>query len=189
MFDRRCRIGQRRSLGGGLPHPARSDQALVLLVLTWEEVPASAGIFDQIVRPQDVPPGQDIAVLAIPRMESVAIESVLTSEPRVNAVLAKQLARMHPTPAPSWESYIFPDTVEPGDASVVLRQDQFLDLTHHHQRPRPGGFLFHSFSRAADHAFGHRSLRLPGRAGPRLRCDGPTDGGISAGRNVQPQDQ
>lgn len=188
--------------------------------VTWEEYPASAGIFDQIVRPKDVPPGQDIAVLAIPRMESVSIagvpaengfvfehsepftarallidgnvkaqlfavregqrervatiearrgnsktdflaegmqsfsfgetkadkfmlefksrnrtkkeapiEAVLTSEPRVTAVLAKQLARMHPTPAPSWESYIFPDTVEPGDASVVLRQDQFHDLT------------------------------------------------------------
>ncbi|NJL19009.1 MAG: hypothetical protein HC901_01490 [Bdellovibrionaceae bacterium] len=57
------------------------------------------------------------------------IETVLTSEPMVTAVLAKQMGRMHPTPEPRWESYMFPDTVEPDDPAVLVRQDQIMDLS------------------------------------------------------------
>jgi hypothetical protein len=66
------------------------------------------------------------------------VKAMLTSEPRVTKVLAKQMGRMHPTPEPTWESYIFPDTVEPADASVLVPQDQILDLT---DKLKPDGTL------------------------------------------------
>jgi hypothetical protein len=54
---------------------------------------------------------------------------VLTSEPTVAQVIEKQMGRMHPTPSPTWQSYIFPDTVEPGDATVIVKQREILDLS------------------------------------------------------------
>ena len=36
---------------------------------------------------------------------------------------------MHPTPHPSWESYIFPDTVEPDDPSIVVKRKNIINLT------------------------------------------------------------
>jgi len=54
---------------------------------------------------------------------------MLTSEPMVAQVIEKQMGRMHPTPKPSWESYIFPATVEPGDPATVIRRDEILNLT------------------------------------------------------------
>ena len=54
---------------------------------------------------------------------------VLTSAPKVAQVIEKQMGRMHPTPSPTWESYIFPDTVEPKDMSTVIKQKDIIDLT------------------------------------------------------------
>ncbi len=54
---------------------------------------------------------------------------MLTSEPMVAQVIEKQMGRMHPTPIPSWESYIFPATVEPGDPATVIRRNEILNLT------------------------------------------------------------
>lgn len=53
----------------------------------------------------------------------------LTSEPTVAQFIEKQMGRMHPTPSPTWESYIFPDSIEPGDPSAVIRQKDILNLT------------------------------------------------------------
>ncbi|MCX6997368.1 MAG: glycosyl hydrolase, partial [Kiritimatiellaeota bacterium] len=53
----------------------------------------------------------------------------LTSEPKVAQVIEKQLGRMHPDPSPTWQSYIFPDTVEPDDASAVMRKADIINLT------------------------------------------------------------
>jgi hypothetical protein len=53
----------------------------------------------------------------------------LTSAPKVAQVIEKQLGRMHPDPSPTWLSYLFPDTVEPDDASTVLRKADILNLT------------------------------------------------------------
>jgi len=53
----------------------------------------------------------------------------LGSEPVVAKVVEKQLGRMHPTPSPAWDSYIFPDTEQPSDASLVLRRSEILNLT------------------------------------------------------------
>jgi len=54
---------------------------------------------------------------------------VLTSAPKVAQVIEKQMGRMHPTPSPTWKSYIFPDSVEPKDMSTVIKQKDIIDLT------------------------------------------------------------
>jgi hypothetical protein len=56
-------------------------------------------------------------------------ELTLTSEPLVAKVVEKQLGRMHPTPIPTWESYIYPDTLQPTDAATVVRRSEILNLT------------------------------------------------------------
>ena len=53
----------------------------------------------------------------------------LSSEPRITQVLNKQLGRMHPSSTPPWDAYMFEDTAEPKDASVLISQQQILDLT------------------------------------------------------------
>lgn len=53
----------------------------------------------------------------------------LTSEPRVAQVIEKQMGRMHPTPSPTWESYQFSNTIEPDDASTLVKQSEIMDLT------------------------------------------------------------
>jgi len=53
----------------------------------------------------------------------------LTSEPMVAQVIEKQMGRMFPSPSPAWESYRFPDTPEPDDALILVKQDQIIDLT------------------------------------------------------------
>jgi len=54
---------------------------------------------------------------------------VISSEPKVAQVLNKQMVWMHPTPSPTWDSYIFDESVEPNDPSVVIRQKQIVDLS------------------------------------------------------------
>jgi hypothetical protein len=56
-------------------------------------------------------------------------ELTLGSEPIVAKVVEKQLGRMHATPSPTWESYIFPNTEQPADASLILRRSEILNLT------------------------------------------------------------
>lgn len=53
----------------------------------------------------------------------------LTSEPKVAQVIEKQMGRVHPTPSPTWESYIFPETVEPDDPAVVIKQKDIINLS------------------------------------------------------------
>jgi hypothetical protein len=57
------------------------------------------------------------------------VRVTLSSEPKVAQVLNKQMGRMHPTPTPTWNSYIFENTVEPNDASVLIQQKQIVDLS------------------------------------------------------------
>jgi len=58
-----------------------------------------------------------------------SVRVVLSSEPKVGQVLNKQMGRMHPTPSPTWNSYIFEKSVEPSDSSVLIQQEQILDLS------------------------------------------------------------
>ena len=55
----------------------------------------------------------------------------LSSAPTVAQVIEKQMGRMHPTPSPTWQSYIFPDTAEPGDAATIVAKNRILHLTDH----------------------------------------------------------
>lgn len=57
------------------------------------------------------------------------VHLVLSSEPKVAQVLNKQMGRMHPTPSPTWDSYVFVDSVEPQDASVLTAAKQIIDLS------------------------------------------------------------
>ena len=57
------------------------------------------------------------------------VEMTLGSDPLVAHVVEKQLGRMHATPSPTWESYLFPDTEQPADATAVLRRSEILNLT------------------------------------------------------------
>lgn len=60
---------------------------------------------------------------------AAACKVVLNSAPKVAQVLQKQLGRMHPTPSPTWDSYIFEDTVEPNDPALLVRQKEILNLS------------------------------------------------------------
>ncbi len=53
----------------------------------------------------------------------------LTSEPMVAQVIEKQMGRVHPTPSPTWESYQFKNSVEPDDASTLVKQAEIINLT------------------------------------------------------------
>ena len=59
----------------------------------------------------------------------VSASVTLSSEPRVAQAPDKQLGRMHPTPKPTWESYIFKDSIEPKDLSILTKRDQVIDLS------------------------------------------------------------
>ncbi len=53
----------------------------------------------------------------------------LGSEPKVAQFVEKQMGRMHPNPSPTWESYQFPDSVEPSDTSALIRREGIINLT------------------------------------------------------------
>ena len=57
------------------------------------------------------------------------VHVLLSSEPKIAQVLNKQMGRMHPTPTPTWDSYVFEDSVEPKDASVLTDSKQIIDLS------------------------------------------------------------
>jgi len=54
---------------------------------------------------------------------------ILSSAPKVAQVLNKQMVWMHPSPSPTWDSYIFDKSVEPSDSSVLIQQKQIIDLS------------------------------------------------------------
>ncbi|MGB0372894.1 MAG: glycosyl hydrolase [Opitutales bacterium] len=57
------------------------------------------------------------------------VRVVISSEPKVAQVLNKQMGRMHPTPSPGWDSYVFKDSVEPKDLSVLIDSRQVINLS------------------------------------------------------------
>ena len=66
-------------------------------------------------------------VLEVTSTKGVASIEV-SSQPKVEQVIEKQLGRMHPTPLPAWESYQFADTAEP-DPGAVIRPENILNFT------------------------------------------------------------
>ena len=64
------------------------------------------------------------------RRKAPAVARVsLSSDPKVAQAPNKQMGRMHPTPLPNWNSYIFKDTVEPQDKSVLVDSSKIIDLS------------------------------------------------------------
>ncbi len=72
---------------------------------------------------------KEVTASAFELVSNAKCKVVLTSEPKVAQVIEKQMGRMHPTPSPTWQSYIFPDTVEPSDSSTMVKQSSMIDLS------------------------------------------------------------
>ncbi|MGB0258854.1 MAG: glycosyl hydrolase, partial [Coraliomargarita sp.] len=63
------------------------------------------------------------------RKAPAVARATLSSVPKVAQAPNKQMGRMHPTPLPNWNSYIFKDTVEPQDKSVLVDSSKIIDLS------------------------------------------------------------
>ncbi|MCF7958047.1 MAG: hypothetical protein K9M57_06310, partial [Phycisphaerae bacterium] len=72
---------------------------------------------------------QEITASEFELVSNARCKVVLTSEPKVAQVIEKQMGRVHPTPTPTWESYIFPDSVEPKDGATIIKQKDIVDLS------------------------------------------------------------
>jgi len=71
----------------------------------------------------------DVTASEFELVPAFACRVELGSAPTVAQVIEKQMGRMHPTPSPTWQSYIFPDTVEPGEGANVVKQKGIINLT------------------------------------------------------------
>jgi hypothetical protein len=65
-------------------------------------------------------------------------EVSLSGVPRVERYGEKTLAKMHPTPLPYWNAYMWPEQPEVDDKSLVIQDQQIIDLT---PRMSPDGIL------------------------------------------------
>ncbi|RNC63818.1 glycosyl hydrolase [Proteiniphilum sp. X52] len=58
-------------------------------------------------------------------------EVQLSAIPRVERYSEKTLAKMHPTPLPYWDAYLWPSQPETGDENLIIRGDEILDITQY----------------------------------------------------------
>lgn len=58
-------------------------------------------------------------------------EVILSSVPRVERFSEKTLAKMHPTPLPYWDAYMWPLQPETDDRSLLLQGDDVRDISQH----------------------------------------------------------
>jgi len=58
-------------------------------------------------------------------------EVSLSGVPRMERYSEKTLAKMHPTPLPYWKDYLWPEQPEVDDKSLVIQDQQILDITQH----------------------------------------------------------
>lgn len=56
-------------------------------------------------------------------------EVTISALPRVERFSEKTLAKMHPTPLPYWDAYLWPEQPEVDDQSLVIQDDQILDIS------------------------------------------------------------
>ena len=56
-------------------------------------------------------------------------EIQLSGAPRLEGFVEKQLGKMHPTPLPMWDTYLWPTQPEPDDAELVVPQSGVRELT------------------------------------------------------------
>ena len=60
---------------------------------------------------------------------SALAEIHLSGAARLEAFVEKQLGKMHPTPLPMWDTYLWPTQAEPENAALVVTPDAVRDLT------------------------------------------------------------
>lgn len=60
-------------------------------------------------------------------------EIELTGAARVERYIEKQLAKMHPTPLPAWDTYLWPQPQEPSRRPLVVQPGAVVDLARHAQ--------------------------------------------------------
>jgi hypothetical protein len=72
---------------------------------------------------------RDVTAREFELVPGFACRVELASAPTVAQFIEKQMGRMHPTPSPTWQSYIFPDTAEPADAAAMVKQNSIINLT------------------------------------------------------------
>lgn len=56
-------------------------------------------------------------------------EVALSSIPRVERYSEKTLAKMHPTPLPYWDAYMWPEQPESDNENLIVQGDKIIDLT------------------------------------------------------------
>ncbi len=56
-------------------------------------------------------------------------EMDLSPAARVESYVEKQLGKMHPTPSPMWDAYLWPAQAEPDQLELLIPPDQVLNLT------------------------------------------------------------
>jgi hypothetical protein len=66
--------------------------------------------------------------------EPALAEIELSPAARVEAYIEKQLGKMHPTPSPTWGTYLWPDQTEPDDKMLSVPADQVINLTSQLQK-------------------------------------------------------
>jgi len=55
----------------------------------------------------------------------------LSPAARLESFVEKQLGKMHPTPTPMWDTYLWPRQAELDQPALAVPPDQIIDLTHH----------------------------------------------------------
>ncbi|MDD4778886.1 MAG: glycosyl hydrolase, partial [Fermentimonas sp.] len=58
-------------------------------------------------------------------------EIALSSVPRVERYAEKTLAKMHPTPLPYWDAYMWPELPESAEKSLTINDNEILDITQY----------------------------------------------------------
>jgi hypothetical protein len=58
-------------------------------------------------------------------------EIELSGAARIERIMEKQLAKLHPTPKPMGDAYVWPDQAEPGAANLATDPGSVVDLTKH----------------------------------------------------------
>jgi len=58
-------------------------------------------------------------------------EVTISTSPRVERYSEKSLAKMHPTPLPYWDAYLWPEQPEVDDQNLVINENQIIDITAH----------------------------------------------------------
>lgn len=65
------------------------------------------------------------------RPQAGLAEVELSSIPRVERYSEKTLAKMHPTPLPYWDAYLWPTQPETDDEELIVRGSEIIDITRY----------------------------------------------------------